>query len=101
MVLQETRNVVWSHVNVTLGSCGNVSVLAAPGMVCLFLVTISGLMSFDFAVETFSLLHEFCFLGFRMLLASSQSIGVDVHSVSALGSSASSRVVSSSTVIFS
>ena len=75
-VLQETRNVVWGHVNgfLVLGRKalgGFASVLAASGMVCLFLVTIAGLMSFDFAIETFSFLHEFSFLGLGVLLTSS------------------------------
>ena len=55
-------------------------------------------MSFVFAVEAFSLFHEFRFLGFRVLLASSQNIGVDVHGVSSLGSGTSAIIVSSSLV---
>jgi len=45
--------------------------------VCLFLATILGSVSLDFAVEAQIAFHEFRFLGFGMLL-SSTSGGVDV-----------------------
>ena len=102
VVLQETGDIVWGHVRGFLGrnALSGPGVLAAPGTVCLFLATIAGLVSFDFAVEALPFFHKFRFLGFGVLLASSQNVGVDVHGVSSLRGGASSIVVSSSTVIF-
>ena len=60
--------------------------------VSLFLATILGLVSFGFAVEAQVASHEFCFLGFGVLLSSANGsidvcgdCGIDVHMISSLG----------------
>jgi len=75
-------------------------------MVCLFLATILGSVSLDFAVEARVGSHEFRFLGFGVLLSSASS-GVDIcggssiniHVISSLRGGASSIVVVSSIVV--
>jgi len=69
-------------------------------MVCLFIATVSGSMSFVFAIEASVASHEFCFLGFRVLLSSaSYSVNIcgdssiDVHMISSLRGGVSSIVV--------
>jgi len=59
------------------GFPGIVGTTAEVTVVSLFLATILGSVSLDFAVEAQVASYEFCFLGFRMLL-SSASGGVDV-----------------------
>jgi len=60
--------------SITAGVVGLTTKVTA---VCLFLVTILGMMPSDFTVETCIVFHEFCFLGFRVLLSSGTS-GIDV-----------------------
>ena len=107
MVIQETGDVVWGHINGVLASNSRgvtVSGFAIFGTVCYFLVTDMGLMSFDFVIEAFVIFHELLLFGIRMCLP--HSVGVDVHSMSSLGggvwsrSSVSSILVVSSLVLF-
>ena len=105
IIFQETRDIIWGHINGFLvlsrkALGGLASILAASSMVCLFLATIAGLMSFDFAVKTLSFLYELGFLGLGVLLSSSQDISIDIHSVSALGNGMPPLVVSSRAMIF-
>jgi len=65
-------------------------------VVGLFLATILGSMSLDFAVEAQVASHEFCFLGFGVLLSSTSGgvdafsdCSVDVHMISSLRGGAS------------
>jgi len=82
------------------GFLGVAGTTAEVSVVCLFLATIPGLVSLDFAVEARVASYEFCFLGFRMLLSSASSginiygdSSVNVHMISSLGGGASSIVV--------
>jgi len=75
-------------------------VTAKASTICLFLVTILGSVSLDFTVEAGIASHEFCFLGFRMLLSSTSgginicgNSSIDVHMISSLRGGASSIVV--------
>jgi len=78
-------------------------VTAKVSTVCLFLVTILGLVSLDFAVEARVASHKFHFLGFRVLLSSASGgvnicgdSSVDVHMISSLRGGVLSIVVVSS-----
>jgi len=102
MVFQETRDVVWGHINGILtsnGRCVAISGFATFGTVCYFLVTDAGLMSFDFAIEAFVVFHELLLFGIGVCL--SHSVGVNVHGISSLeGGAWSGSFVSSVLIVF-
>jgi len=79
---------------------------AEVSAVCLFLVTILGSVSLDFAVEARVASHEFHFLGFGVLLSSASgsidicgNSSIDIHMISSLRGGALSIIVVSSLVI--
>jgi len=64
---QESRDVIRGHIDGFLALDSRIFVasgFADSSMVCQFLVTNLGLVSFYFAIETFVFLHEFKFPGF-------------------------------------
>ena len=71
---------------------GVVGSTAEVTTVSLFLATILGSMSLDFAVEAGVASHEFRFLGFGVLLSSASNVvnvcgssGIEIHIISSLG----------------
>ena len=102
MVFQETRDVVWGHVNGILVSDGR-SVTASGsaifGTVRYFLAADTGLVSLNFRIETFVFIHKLLLFGVGVGL--SHSIGVNVHGISSLGGGVwSGSSVSSVLVVF-
>ena len=103
VVFQETGDVVWGHINGVLVPNGGIVAFSGStifGAVRYFLATDASLMSFDFAVKAFVFVHELLLFSIGVRL--SHSVGVNVHSVSSLGSGSwSRRSVSSVLVGFS
>jgi len=74
MFCQETGDVIWGHIDRTLASGGGivaVSGFATFGTVRYFLVTDTGLVSSDFAIETLVFIHKLFLFGIRMHLSHS------------------------------
>ena len=102
MVFQETRDVIWGHINgvmVPNSRCVTISSFATFGTVRYFLATDAGLVSFDFAIETFVFVHELLLFGVGMCL--SHSVGVNVHGISSLRGGVWSRSSVSSGLVVS
>jgi len=102
MIFQETGDIIWGHINGVLASNSRgvvTSDFATSGMVRHFLATDTGLVSFNFAIETLVFLYKLFLFGVGMCL--SHSVGINVHGISPLEGRAWSRSsVSSILVIF-
>ena len=82
---------MWGELVWGCGDFGRSASITLGSMVFGFLATILGAMASDFAVETLVVLHELCFLLFRVIGGADS---VNIHVDSALGGGALSSILS-------
>jgi len=101
MIFQETRDVIWGHIDGVLSPSSRgvvASSFATFGTVCHFLATDAGLMSSVFAVEALIFLYKLLLFGIGMHL--SHSVSVNIYGISSLGGGAWSGSFVSSILVF-